>query len=237
MSGLLVEVGRGSADHRCSIKGPLSLRRSRGGRRGGLLYALAMTPLATRRPGRPAAASRADALALGTERFLAGERIDVKAIAQELGLARATMHRWFGTREGFIGVVLATLTEERLITIRGEVPGEGAPALVECFYRFNREMAATTGLRVLLAQEQERLLRMLTSSGGVVQPRIVAVVERLILAEADAGAFTPTVAPASLAYAIVRLAEAFLYNDAIVGIRGDTERLREVQAALLGVEL
>lgn len=196
-----------------------------------------MTPLATRRPGRPAAASRADALALGTERFLAGERIDVKAIAQELGLARATMHRWFGTREGFIGVVLATLTEERLITIRGEVPGEGAPALVECFYRFNREMAATTGLRVLLAQEQERLLRMLTSSGGVVQPRIVAVVERLILAEADAGAFTPTVAPASLAYAIVRLAEAFLYNDAIVGIRGDTERLREVQAALLGVEL
>ncbi len=196
-----------------------------------------MTPLATRRPGRPAAASRADALALGTERFLAGERIDVKAIAQELGLARATMHRWFGTREGFIGVVLATLTEERLITIRGEVPGEGAPALVECFYRFNREMAATTGLRVLLAQEQERLLRMLTSSGGVVQPRIVAVVERLILAESDAGAFTPTVAPASLAYAIVRLAEAFLYNDAIVGIRGDTERLREVQAALLGVEL
>ena len=41
--------------------------------------------------------------------------------------------------------------------------------------------------------------------------------------------------PRPLAYAIVRLAESFLYNDAIVGIRGDTERLREVEAALLGV--
>jgi hypothetical protein len=35
--------------------------------------------------------------------------------------------------------------------------------------------------------------------------------------------------------AIVRLAESFLYNDAIFGIRGEVERLREVQAALLGV--
>ena len=34
---------------------------------------------------------------------------------------------------------------------------------------------------------------------------------------------------------IVRLAEAFLYNDAIIGIRGDTDRLREVEAVLLGL--
>ena len=64
---------------------------------------------------------------------------------------------------------------------------------------------------------------------------MVAAIERLIRAEIDAGEFAPAVAPESLAYAIVRLAEAFLYNDAIVGIRGDTERLREVEAALLGV--
>ena len=44
----------------------------------------------------------------------------------------------------------------------------------------------------------------------------------------------PPVEPATLSYAIVRLAEAFLYNDAD-GIRGDVERLREVEAALLGV--
>ncbi len=196
-----------------------------------------MTPVVTGRPGRPAAATREDALALAAERFLAGDRVDVRGIAQELGLARATMHRWFGTRESFLGGVLAELAEERLTAVRRATPGTGARALLDCFHSFNRELAATDGLRALLASEQERALRVLTSSGGVVQPRMVAAVERLICAEIDAGAFSPAVAPNSLAYAIVRLAEAFLYNDAIIGIRGDTERLREVQAVLLGVKI
>src|SRR5271167_5195604 len=166
-----------------------------------------MTPVATGRPGRPAAASRQDAMALATERFLAGERVDVRGIALELGLGRATMHRWFGTRESFLGEVLAGLAEERLAAIRTATPGTGARALLDCFDGFNRELAATNGLRALLASEQERALRVLTSSGGVVQPRVVAAVERLICAEVAAGAFTPAVTPASLAYAIVRLAE------------------------------
>jgi AcrR family transcriptional regulator len=194
-----------------------------------------MTPVLTGRPGRPAAASREDAMRLATRRFLAGERMDVRGIAQELGLARATMHRWFGTREALVGEVLATLGETRLAAIRSGVRGSGAGALLECFDGFNRELAETAGLRALFANEQERALRILTSSGGIVQPRMVAAIEALIFAEVDAGKFVPTLAPSTLAYAIVRLAESFLYSDAIVGIRGDTARLREVEALLLGV--
>ncbi len=195
-----------------------------------------MTPVLTGRPGRPAAATREAALALATDRFLAGERVDVRGIARELGLARATMHRWFGTRESFLGEVLATLGEERLLAIRGVTAGSGAKALLNCFDSFNRELAGAVGLRSLLANEQERALRILTSSGGIVQPRLVAAIERLICDEIEAGKFAPALAPSSLAYATVRLAESFLYNDAIVGIRGDTERLREVEAVLLGLK-
>jgi hypothetical protein len=57
----------------------------------------------------------------------------------------------------------------------------------------------------------------------------------LISEESDAGTYDPPVEPATLGYAIVRLAEAFLFNDAVAGIRGDVDRLREVEAALLGV--
>jgi AcrR family transcriptional regulator len=195
-----------------------------------------MTRVVPGRPGRPAAATREAALALATQRCLAAERIDIQAIARELGLARATMHRWFQTRETLLGELLATLGERRLAEIRAEVPGGGARALLETFDRFNRELAATRGMRFLLAQEQERALRLLTSSGGLVQPRAVAAIEALIVAEQQAGRYTPAVAPNALAYAIVRLGEAFLYNDAIVGIRGDTKRLREIEAALLGVD-
>jgi AcrR family transcriptional regulator len=194
-----------------------------------------MTSIATGRPGRPAASTRQAALALATKRFIAGERVDVQAIARELGLSRATMHRWFQTRELLLGEVLGVLAEARLIAIRGEIGGAGAPALLETVDRFNREIAAMRGMRALFAQEQERALRILTSSAGVVEPRVVACVERLIDAEVQNGSFLAPTSPAVLAYAMVRLGAAFLYNDALAGIRGDTVRLRQVQAALLGI--
>ena len=68
----------------------------------------------------------------------------------------------------------------------------------------------------------------------MVEPRVVACVERLIDAEVQRGGFDPPTPPAVLAYAMVRLGEAFLYNDAIAGIRGDTQRLRQVQAGAAG---
>ena len=196
-----------------------------------------MASTSSGRPGRPAAASPEDVVALARRRFQAGERVDLQAIARELGLARATVHRWFGTREALLGEMLAQLAEGRLRRIRAQVGGQGPEALLECCDRFNRELAAHAGLAALLASERERALRILTSSGGVLQPRVAAAVARLLDDEAAAGAYEPAIATDTLAYAIVRLAEAFLYNDAMVGIRGDTERLREIEAALLGVRV
>jgi AcrR family transcriptional regulator len=196
-----------------------------------------MTTVTGGRPGRPTSVSREDALAFATARFLAGERVDVKAIALELGLARATMHRWFQTRDALLAEILASLGERRLTAIRRQIPGGGAVALLETFDAFNRELASSLGLRTLFTHEHERTLRILTSSGGIVQPRMVTAIKRLVEEEVAAGRFVARVPADSLAYAIVRLAESFLYNDAIVGLRGDTVRLREVEAALLGVSL
>ena len=89
-----------------------------------------------------------------------------RAIARELGLARATMHRWFGRAPLLLGEVLAALAEERLLVIRSAVTDSGAGPCSRRFDRFNREVAATGGLRALLVQEQERALRILTSSAG-----------------------------------------------------------------------
>ena len=68
------------------------------------------------------------------------------------------------------------------------------------------------------------------------QPHIVARIAALIEQEVRAGTYEPPVEPATLAYAIVRLAEAFLFNDAAAGMRGDVDRLRDVEAAILGVK-
>jgi hypothetical protein len=63
----------------------------------------------------------------------------------------------------------------------------------------------------------------------------VARIAGLIEDEVRRGTYEPPVETSTLGYAIVRLAEAFLFNDAVAGMRGDVDRLREIEAALLGV--
>jgi AcrR family transcriptional regulator len=174
-------------------------------------------------------------LAVVMRRYLRGQRVDVQAVAAELGLGRTTVYRWFGSREELIGEVIARAAEPVLVDARRAARGTGAPALLETFDRFNRAIAASAALRGFVEREREAALRVLTSSGGRVQPRIVELITALIEREVSSGAYTPPTEPATLAYAIVRLAEAFIYTDVGAGVVGEVERLREVEAAMLGV--
>jgi AcrR family transcriptional regulator len=197
--------------------------------------AMTATTESAQRRGRPAAASREDVLDAAMHRYLRGRRVDVQAIAAELGLGRTTIYRWFGGREDLIGEVLVRAAEPLLDDARAVARGRGGPALLETFDRFNRSLVAAPALRQFVEHEPDAAMRIITSATGVVQPRIAARIARLIEDEARAGSYDPPVEPATLGYAIVRLAEAFLLGDAVVGIRGDVDRLREVEAAILGV--
>ena len=189
-----------------------------------------------RRRGRPPAASREDVLAAALSAYLHGERIDVQAVASDLGLGRTTIYRWFGSREGLVGEVVVRAAEPLFDEARANARGRGGVALLDTFDRINRGLAEAPALRSFLENERDAL-RILTSSGGPVQPRMVAKIQGYIEEETSRG-FRPPVDPATLAYAIVRLAEAFLFSDdAVAAVRGDVDRLREIEAALLGVPL
>jgi AcrR family transcriptional regulator len=193
-------------------------------------------PTTSSRGGRPAAASREDVLAAAMHRYLRGERIDVQAIATELGLGRTTIYRWFGSREGLIGEVLAAAADPLIDAARSGAGGRGGPALLDTFDRLNRSLADAPALRQFVEQERDAALRIITGGAGVLQQHMVGRVSGLIQDEVRAGTYEPPVETATLAYAIVRLAEAFLFNDAAAGMRGDVDRLREVEAAILGVK-
>jgi AcrR family transcriptional regulator len=188
-----------------------------------------------RPPGPAAAATREQVLDVARREFGDGRRVDVSAIAAELGLARATLYRWFGSRDGLLGEMIARDAEEYFRRVRARVKGRGGPALLETFDQINRGLTRSSALRRFLEEERESALRTLTSSGGIVEPRSITVIAELIDDEVRRGAYDPPVDVPTLAYAIVGLANAFLYNDAVAGIRGDVDRLRDVEAALLGV--
>jgi AcrR family transcriptional regulator len=185
---------------------------------------------------RTAAATREDVVRAAARRFRRGERVDVQGVAADAGVARATAYRWFGTREGLIGEAIVLASEPVFAAARERAEGRGATGLVDAFDDVVRRLAADDGLRRFLETERDAALRILTSSGGVVQPAWVARTEALLAAEAAAGRFHPTADPPTLAYAIVRLVEAFLYNDAAAGLRADADRLRVVLSALLAAD-
>jgi AcrR family transcriptional regulator len=187
------------------------------------------------RRGRPATATHDDVLGAARAQFLAGQRVDVTIVARDLGLGRATIYRWFGSRERLLADVVAGELEALMARARREVGERGAAGLLEVFDRVNRRIAESAALRAFLERERAAALRLLTAGDGAVRARSVAAVAGLITAEATAGHYDPPADPGTLAYAVVRLAEAFLYNDVAFGIRGDHVRLREVEAALLGV--
>jgi AcrR family transcriptional regulator len=186
------------------------------------------------RRGRPAAASRDDVLAAATARYLRGQRVDVLSIASELGLGRTTIYRWFGTREDLIGEILPRVTKPLLDRARAEARGHGTDKLVDTFDRFNRSLVAAPALRQFVDRERDAAVRIITSGAGNVQRRNVAMITEVIEAEVRAGAYDPPVEPATLGYAIVRLAEAFIFNESATGMGDSVDRLREVEAALLG---
>ncbi len=185
--------------------------------------------------GRPATASRDDVLRAVAEQYLSGRRVDITVVARQLGVGRATIYRWFGSREALLGEVVAHELELLIADKRRRVTRRGAEGLLEVFDLINRSLSTSTALRRLLEQERTAAMRLLTASDGVVQPRAVSCLREMIADEAAAGRFQPPADPETLAYAIVRLAEAFLYNDAAIGVRGDHRRLHDVEAALLGV--
>jgi AcrR family transcriptional regulator len=188
-----------------------------------------------RPPGRPPAASREEVLAAAMHRYLRGQRVDIRAIAGELGLGRATIYRWFGSREKLIGEVLFAAAKPLLDDARASARRRGGAGLLDTFDRFNRSLADAPALRHFVEAERDAALRIITSGAGTLQPRMVASIAELIEDEIEAGRYEPPVETSTLAYAIVKLAEAFLFSDAAAGMRGDVDRLRDVEAALLGV--
>lgn len=193
-------------------------------------------PGAGARIGRPPAASREEVLELAMARYLRGRRVDLQAIAAELGLGRTTLYRWFGGREGLLGEVLIRAADPLLDTARRDARGRGGRALLDTFDRFNRSLVAAPALRTFVELEGPLGLRVITSGGGLVDPHLVGRITALIEHEVEAGTYEPPVDAATLGFAIVRLAEAFLLNDVVAGIRADVGRLRAVEAALLGVK-
>jgi AcrR family transcriptional regulator len=183
----------------------------------------------------PPRATPAEAFRLARRTFLKGERLDMSQLAQELSVSRATLYRWTGDRDALLVDVIWSLTEELLADAVREAKGKGPEYALSVTLGFLRRTAAAVPLRVFLENDGERALRLLTGRQAV-HGRLVHAVQELIGEAERRDGWQAPLAPPTLAYAIVRLGEAFVYNDEINHLEPDLTSARDTIARLIGAE-
>lgn len=180
---------------------------------------------------------RPDALAafrLARRRFIAGERIEMQEIASELGVSRATVFRWVGSRdELLVQIVWSTTLPTFAHAVESTEALSGGRRIAEVMSTFAATTLESPFFMKFVQREPERALRLLTTKASWFQARLVALVEELLRAEIDAGALTPPFATHDLAYVVTRISETFIYADVVAGELPDPEKVRQVVGALL----
>jgi len=174
-----------------------------------------------------------DALSLAREQFLSPERIDMSTLADDLGVNRVTLYRWFGSRDRLLVEVVWSLAEGMLTDAQRSTRGRGSDRIVRVVGRFLDAVIGNPGWRRWLEEEGEHAMRLLTRRETDFQPRLIAAVEELLCAETATGALYVPVDLHELAYVIVRLIESYTYLDLITGERPDARRAEPILRMLL----
>jgi len=185
------------------------------------------------RGGDPPRPTALDALRLARRKFLAAERVDMSALADELGVNRTTLYRWVGSRDQLLVETIWSLSERTLNDIEDEVGIKGAERIVQVITRFLEAVISNAGMQRWLAEEGEYAMRLLTRHDTDFQPRLIAAIQELLGKEADAGRLDLPVDLHEVAYVIVRLIESYTYLDLITGERAEARRAEPILRMLL----
>ncbi len=157
----------------------------------------------------------------------------MSALAEELGVNRATLYRWVGTRDQLLVEIIWSLGERTLESIDDDVGAKGAERIVQVITRFLDAVISNAGMQRWLAEEGEYAMRLLTRHDNDFQPRLIGAIQELLAQEADAGRLDLPVDLHEVAYVIVRLIESYTYLDLITGEQPDARRAEPILRMLL----
>jgi AcrR family transcriptional regulator len=181
----------------------------------------------------PARTGPLDAFKLARRRWQDAERIDMSALARELGVNRVTLYRWVGSREQLLVEVIWSLAERTLENLDSRTRATGAERVVKVASGFIDAVITNPGMRFWLAAEGEAAMRLLTLRRPGYQVRLVGWHERMLRDEADAGRLELTADLHEVAYVIVRLIESYVYLDFITGEEPEPGRAEPILRMLL----
>jgi AcrR family transcriptional regulator len=181
--------------------------------------------------GRPSRATPLDAFKLARRQFIAGQRVEMQRLAEELGVSRVTLHRWVGSRDQLLGEVLWSLGKPTFDHARARVSSNGGQAVADAMEAFLEDVLAAPFMRAFLQREGEIALRIMTTARSRFQANIVSYIRELITSEMSDQQLPLELD--DLAYLVTRIGESFFYIDIIAGGQPDPHKASQAIAALL----
>jgi AcrR family transcriptional regulator len=176
----------------------------------------------------------ADAFRAAVRAFEEGPRLDMGRLAAQLGIAKATLYRWTGSREQLIGEVISYLSQ---ISFEGGLATatelEGVERVMAVYRHNVSTIVAFEPLRRFVRNETSLALRVLTLRGSVVEVTVSRQVAELLEEERQRGSLTLRAPAADLAYAIVKVTEGFIYGDPVAEIDPDIDAASGIVRLLL----
>jgi AcrR family transcriptional regulator len=177
--------------------------------------------------------------AAALDTFLAGQRLDMRSLARRAGVGRATLYRRAGNREQLLDQVLWWRARRLLADqVRASAHLTGTDRLTAVIGGVLRAIGADRPVRMFLESEPETALRVLTGSRSTVHQGMAAALENLIDLERGRGAFDASLDTSTLAFAIIRVADGFLYSGVIADrAPGIGRAVIVIEALLRGLDL
>lgn len=166
-------------------------------------------------------ASPLTAFRMATQWWLEGRKLNLSALAGELGVSRATLMRWVGSRELLLGEVLWSMVQSTLAAIAAQARERhhlvGVEYLAYVYHNFGRALVNFLPLRRFLDQDPRFAMQVLTSNVSGLSERTVALWESMLREEIEAGRISPQMDTHNLASFSIRIGESAIYSNLICG--------------------
>jgi AcrR family transcriptional regulator len=193
------------------------------------------TPLQELLHGTPGRAPALEAFSRARRTFLAGQRVDMGCLARDLGVNRATLYRWVGSRDRLLVEVLWSLADRTFDRLQADPPPTPPEhsRVATVLDAWVHGVIANRGMRVFVENEGDLALRLLTTRATDYQSRLLGRVRSLLAEDLDAGRVRSEIPLDDLTFVVVRILESYVYLTLITGEQPDPDRAGRVLHALL----
>jgi AcrR family transcriptional regulator len=168
--------------------------------------------------------------------FLTDGTLEMRALAQRLGIGRATLYRWTGNRDELLSDVLLWLGLRNLRRSEADVTTSPGPRrLLDVHAVHISRMTNSPGLRTFVRTEPEVASRLLLDAKGKVHVGMTRALAELIRQQEVETGWSAPLGALQLAHIMSRVDETFMYADLIANDEPNTDPPLLVFEMVLGL--